>query len=142
MWLAANGFPYGAIVRLLLATGQRRNEVGGMRRSEVDLSRERGGCRRSDQGQPGTFVPLSDLAMEALKTCPRTEGRDCIFATRRETAFSGWSKAKHQLDAKSGVQDWRLHDLRRTVALACRLRECYRTWLPRYSTTRRPGCSA
>ena len=26
------------------------------------------------------------------------------------------SKAKHQLDAQCGVQDWRLHDLRRTVA--------------------------
>ena len=117
VWLAANGFPYGAIVRLLLATGQRRNEVGGMRWSEVDLeSRTWRLPKERTKGNRDHLVPLSDLALEALKTCPRTEGRDCIFATRRETAFSGWSKAKHQLDAQCGVQDWRLHDLRRTVA--------------------------
>ena len=34
----------------------------------------------------------------------------------KETAFGGWSKAKRRLDAKCGVLDWRLHDLRRTVA--------------------------
>jgi integrase len=117
VWAAANGFPYGAIVRLLLATGQRRNEVGGMRWSELDLeSRTWRLPKERTKGNRDHLVPLSDLALEVLKTCPRTEGRDCIFATRRETAFSGWSKAKHQLDAKCGVQDWRLHDLRRTVA--------------------------
>ena len=39
VWAAAGDFPYGAIIRLLLATGQRRNEVGGMRWSEFDLER-------------------------------------------------------------------------------------------------------
>ena len=31
-------------------------------------------------------------------------------------AFSGFSKAKAALDKASGVKDWRLHDLRRTMA--------------------------
>jgi integrase len=30
--------------------------------------------------------------------------------------FSGWSKAKAALDARSGSTEWRLHDLRRTAA--------------------------
>jgi integrase len=59
-------------------------------------------------------VPLNGLALKILDACPRIG--DCIFATRKETAFVGWSQAKHRLDAKSGVRDWRLHDLRRTVA--------------------------
>jgi len=29
---------------------------------------------------------------------------------------SGWSRAKSKLDELSGVSDWRIHDLRRTVA--------------------------
>ena len=75
VWLAANGFPYGAIVRLLLATGQRRNEVGGMRWSEVDLeSRTWRLPKERTKGNRGHLVPLSDLALEVLKTCPRTEG--------------------------------------------------------------------
>ena len=31
-----------------------------------------------------------------------------------EKLFNGWSKCKTALDKRSGVSDWRLHDLRRT----------------------------
>ena len=34
----------------------------------------------------------------------------------RRGAFNGFSKAKAGLDKASGVKDWRLHDLRRTMA--------------------------
>ena len=39
IWLAAEtmGWPYGRIVQLLILTGQRRNEVTGMRWCELDL---------------------------------------------------------------------------------------------------------
>jgi integrase len=30
--------------------------------------------------------------------------------------FHGWDKPKRKLDEASGVKDWHLHDLRRTVA--------------------------
>ena len=117
VWRAADGFPYGPIVRLLLATGQRRNEVGAIRWPELDLEGKTWRLpKERTKGNRDHTVPLNGLALEMLKTCHRIEGRDCIFATRKETAFSGWSKAKHQLDTRSGVQDWRLHDLRRTVA--------------------------
>jgi integrase len=32
------GFPYGSLFQLLMLTGQRLNEVAGMRWSEIDLS--------------------------------------------------------------------------------------------------------
>ena len=69
------------------------------------------------KGEREHQVPLNDLAMDVLQACPRIEGFDAIFTARgKGESFGGWSKAKHQLDTKSGVQDWRLHDLRRTVA--------------------------
>ena len=39
-----------------------------------------------------------------------------MFTTNGKTAVSGWSRAKSKLDELSGVTDWRIHDLRRTVA--------------------------
>jgi len=42
---------------------------------------------------------------------------DLVFATRRGgNPISGFSKAKRRLDHLSGLQDWRIHDLRRTAA--------------------------
>ena len=121
VWGAANDWPYGSIIRLLLATGQRRSEVGGMRWGELDLEnrlwrlpKERTKSKRDHR------VPLNSLAMEILTACPRMEGRDGIFSTRRTkgewAVFSGWSAAKYRLDVRCNIQGWRLHDLRRTVA--------------------------
>jgi hypothetical protein len=45
-----------------------------------------------------------------------------VFTTNGRTAISGWSYAKRKIDALMGeemgspVSDWRLHDLRRTMA--------------------------
>jgi integrase len=39
-----------------------------------------------------------------------------VFPGERGTPFSGWSKAKSALDTASGVSEWWLHDLRRTLA--------------------------
>ena len=41
IWSEAGGGDYGAIVRLLILTGQRREEVGGMLWSEIDLDKAR-----------------------------------------------------------------------------------------------------
>ncbi len=38
-----------------------------------------------------------------------------MFPGERGT-YSGWSKSKDRLDRDSGVKDWRLHDIRRSVA--------------------------
>jgi integrase len=42
--------------------------------------------------------------------------QELVFTTTGKTPVSGFSKAKKQLDKISGVNDWRLHDLRRTFA--------------------------
>jgi integrase len=108
------GFPYGSIVELLAITGQRREEVASMSWSELDL-----GARtwtipaaRSKNNKPH-IVHLSDPARRLLEQVPRTG--ESVFSTNGKTPFQGFSKAKRQLDDLSGVTDWTLHDLRRTV---------------------------
>jgi integrase len=113
IWRATDGIgPYNAIVRLLILTGQRRAEVAGMTWDEIsdDLAVWTIPAFRTKNGITHV-VPLPTSARELL-TVPR--GGELLFGFRRP--FSDWSKSKASLDAKSGVTNWRLHDLRRTVA--------------------------
>ena len=115
---------YGAIIRLLILTGQRREEVGAMRWSELDLDKSlwRIEAERTKNGLPHD-VPLSDVALDLLAAHGRREGRDLVFGSR-EGPFQGWGNAKIALEGriraklgeKSGLKPWRLHDLRRTAA--------------------------
>jgi integrase len=70
------------------------------------------------------LYPLSDEALAILDGVKRRKGRDLVFG-RRAGGFSGWSKAKAELDsriavarAKAGIKKamppWRIHDLRRS----------------------------
>jgi hypothetical protein len=47
---------------------------------------------------------------------PRIAGSDFVFTVTGHKPIAGWSAAKRNLDKECGVSDWRLHDLRRTVA--------------------------
>jgi integrase len=124
IWNACRDDDYGRIVKLLLLTGQRREEISALRWSEVNpdtalisLPKERTKNNRAHE------VPLSDPALAALPS-PRL-GRDFLFGDG-EGSFTGFSKAKAKLDARINsaradrgekpMADWRLHDLRRTVA--------------------------
>lgn len=121
IWKAAGDHDYGRILRLLMLTGQRRDEVGGMRWSEVNLDTgiwtilsERTKNRRAHE------VPLSETALQILRKAPRVLDRDLVFGAGKG-GFSGWSKAKMELgevlsQAGKSLMPWRLHDIRRTVA--------------------------
>jgi len=105
-------------VRLLLLTGQRREEVGGMRSSEIDLDKAMWALpgERTKNGLPH-LVPLSRQAVELITAQPRHKGRDFVFG-EGEGPFSGWSRSKKRLDRRCGVEAWTLHDLRRSVSTA------------------------
>jgi integrase len=114
---ACSDTPYGRIVRLLALTGQRRDEIGGLRWSEVidldgDQPRIVFGAERVKNGRTHD-VALSPLAVAVLKSQPRHGDRDHVFG---ENGFSTWSRHKTELDAACGVSEWRVHDLRRTLA--------------------------
>ena len=131
MWLCCDevGHPFGAILKLLLITGQRREEVGQMRWADLDL--EKGSWtipRERSKNGVANEMPLSSLALSIINALPRFEGEALVFPARNGSgqAASGYSKAKRRLDRLMvqrrvadeipAVPEWWLHDLRRTAA--------------------------
>jgi len=119
-WAAcdAMGLPFGPLFQLLLLTAQRRDEVGGMRWSELDLERRiwtvPGERTKNDKVH---MVHLSDLAIEIIEQLPQIGDSDLVFTTNEKTPVSGFSKAKSRVDKLMGdPSEWILHDLRRTAA--------------------------
>lgn len=133
IWTAVDGtaYPFGPFFKIAILTLQRREEVAGMRWSELspDLRMWTIPGPRIKNGKPHD-VHLSELAREVLAAIPRIDGQDYIFSTTGRTPVSGFSKAKKELDtaivearteaatANGGkavpLIPWRLHDLRRT----------------------------
>jgi integrase len=108
--------PFGSFFRMLILTGQRRNEVAGARWEEIDLGKGEWTipAERAKNGK-AHLVHLPP-APDILSTAPRLDGSDYIFTTTGRTSISGFSKAKAMLDKASGVSGWTIHDLRRTFA--------------------------
>jgi integrase len=117
IWKAAPDNAYGRIVRLLMLTAQRREEIGGLRWPEVTLDQSPmimlpGSRTKNHRAHE---VPLSGPAAAILEAQPRIVRRDIVFGGG-EGGYSGWSKSKAALDESCAVKDWTLHDLRRTAA--------------------------
>jgi integrase len=126
-WKAADaiGDPFGPMVKLLLLTGCRLNEIARMERSELsdDLATFRLPGIRAKNNR-GIDISLPPLVREILDSLP--ENGRFVFSTNGRTPVSGFSKYKGRLDAlmldeaaKDNVTiiaPWRLHDLRRSCA--------------------------
>jgi integrase len=121
VWQAADqvGWPFGPLVQLLALTGQRREEVGRIQWSEIDIEKRLWvlPAGRVKNNQPHQ-VPLSDGALAILKSVPRIAGSPFVFTTNGTAPSSAYSKNKRRLDAllPADMSAWRLHDLRRTAA--------------------------
>jgi integrase len=122
IWNSLEEDHYGAIIKLLMLTGQRANEMAGLRWPEIDLEHglislpgERTKNARAHQ------VPMSSAVRSILKEHPKTEKRQLLFGYG-DGPFSGWSKSKEALDerilkaTKKALPHWTPHDLRRTTA--------------------------
>jgi integrase len=128
VWIAAGEVhrTFGRVVRLLIATGQRREEVTGLDWSELNrdaalwsLPGER------SKNTEGHSVPLNALALDVLDTIAggaKWPKRGRVFATSTGGAFTAHARGKLQIDAALAqdggdpLPSWRLHDLRRTLA--------------------------
>jgi integrase len=105
----------GAFLKTLILTAQRRDEVSSMRWEDLDLeARVWTLPREVTKGDRSHEVPLSPAVIEVLSALPRT-GAYVFSSTRGERPISGYSKIKVAVDKLAGVDDWRLHDLRRTT---------------------------
>ena len=130
------GWPFGPLFKLLLLTAQRRDEVAGIRWSEVDLDRRIWTLPRQRAKSDRVHeVQLPDAAVDVLRSLPRivsggNEQDGLVFTTTGRTAVSGFGNVKRRLDVimaethrrsmglseHTKIPDWRLHDLRRTAA--------------------------
>ena len=106
---------FSDILRLLLLTGQRRNEIGRLQWSQIDLARkliilapER--IKNARQHE----VPLSPQALAIIERQPRRNSSAFLFSDVQ--GFKNWNIAKARLDNRLCIADWHLHYLRRTCA--------------------------
>jgi len=139
-WKATADFdhPFGPMWRLLLLTGQRRNEIAGMKRDELSpLDSEEPtwtipGARTKNGNEH--LVPLAAASVGIIEKLPKIGKKGFCFTTTGETPVSGFSRSKGRLDAamlaimtkvaeeagddpaKAKMAPWTLHDLRRTMA--------------------------
>jgi integrase len=128
VWKACKDDDFGTIVRLLILTGQRREEVGGMADSEIKVeSRLWSLPRDRTKNKLPHDVPLSETALALLAAHPRRPKRDLVFGDTESRPFSGWSRARRALDVRISearteasieipLAPFTLHDLRRSMA--------------------------
>lgn len=117
LWHALGDGDYADIVRLLVLTGCRRDEIGNLQFDEIDLDRamiEIPAARM--KGKKDHVIPLSAPALHILRRRPR-DGRTHVFGTAGG-GFRQWSKARADLDGRLGEPrpTYVLHDVRRLVS--------------------------
>jgi integrase len=146
-WIACDrlAWPFGPMFKLLLLTAQRRDEVGWLEWSEIDVAKRMWTMpREKAKNDRAHEVHLSEFAMETVDKVPRIscmpadgagiEPSPYLFTTNGKRPVSGFSKAKQRLDQhmlaalrhdfeeagkekeRAEIAGWILHDLRRTAA--------------------------
>jgi integrase len=112
---------FSRIVQLLLLTGCRRDEIGALEWSEVDL--DAGTItfpeRRTKNGRQ-LALTLPAPALDILHSIPRRADRPYVFG-KVGKGFTGVSHAMARFQARmaaagNALEHWSLHDLRRSAA--------------------------
>jgi len=116
---------FGPLVRCLLLTAQRREEVAQMTRAEIEGDTWTIPAERYKTNIPNV-VPLTAAARAIVEKQPTIGRAGFVFTTTGTAPVSGYSKAKRDLDAgmlaelrrgdpAAELPPWVLHDLRRTA---------------------------
>jgi integrase len=110
---------FGRIVKLLILTGCRREEIGALKWSEIDGEVMTIPATRT-KNHRAHAITLPPLALEILNSIQRREGRDFVFA-KSGGGFYGWSYSTMALHTRIATRQgkplphWTLHDLRRSM---------------------------
>lgn len=124
----AGAADHDRIVRLLMLTGSRREEIAGLRWSEITMVDDNTTTwllpsERSKNALPHvlTLPPLAVSQLPPRRDTRNGEPRELIFG-EGDGPFSGWSRCKERLDSRIAqanggkpIAPWVLHDLRRTL---------------------------
>jgi integrase len=119
VWRACGDDDHGRIVRLLILSGCRRQEIGGMCWSEFDLERGTWTLPKARaKNQRAHTLPLPALAWNIINAMPKLAGRDQLFGVNADDGFTAWAMNKRALDQRLGdnAEPFTLHDLRRSAA--------------------------
>jgi integrase len=128
IWDALLDDDFGAIVKLLILTGGRRDEVGSLRWSEIDLEAATATLAAArTKNRREHVIPLSTQALAILEARARRKesagtDRDLVFGRGLgDRGFQEWSGSKRDLDgtahlAGEPTAGWVLHDFRRTLS--------------------------
>jgi integrase len=98
-----------------LLTGARRSEVLGMKWEDLDLAQGLWRIPDTKAGRPHT-LPLPRLVVDELRKLPRLEGNPYVFCGRwGRKNLNNVSKPWQRIRKEAGLNDVRIHDLRRTL---------------------------
>ena len=119
VWLAATalGYPWGSIVQLLMLTAQRLREIADLAWHEVAFDEQLITIPAERmKGNAPHELPLAPSALKLIKALPHPDGARFLFSFNGgRNSVSGFAKVKVRLDKASGVENWVLHELRRSV---------------------------
>jgi integrase len=107
---------FGALIQILLLTGQRRGAVVRMKWTDLtpddvwEIATE-----AREKGNAGA-LKLPEKAISIIRALPRFAGKPFVFAAARGNGpLTGFNKRKATFDKACGVSGWTLHDLRRSA---------------------------
>lgn len=118
------GGTFGALVKVALLTGQRREKLATMRWQDIEGGVWTLPTEAREKNNPGS-LKLPRAVLDVIESQPRIESCPFVFAGRGAGPFAGFSPCKRKLDeavnkasAEAGgdpLPQWQLHDLRRTA---------------------------
>ena len=116
IWSALGSDDYSAIIKLLILTGCRREEIGSLCWCEVTGDQIVLPPRRTKNNREHR-IPIASAVRAILDG--RERNGAFVFGRHPAKPFSGWGVSKAGLDrrikaAGHQLEPWRLHDLRRT----------------------------
>jgi integrase len=115
LWKAtAVEHPFPALLRFLLLTGCRRSEGAGLRWDEISGHEWLLPAARHKNKKADLLRPLSDAALAIVRAQPRIDDSPFVFSITGDKPI-GFGGGARQFLQRCGVNDWRVHDLRRTA---------------------------
>jgi integrase len=122
VWQACDDDSYGRIVKLLICTAARRQEVGSMCWSEIKDGVWTIPAIRT-KNKRAHSIPILGLATDIIASVPQLVGRDFLFGLGPR-GFRKWASGSlnehinkaRQESGNGPMPRWILHDIRRTVA--------------------------
>jgi integrase len=117
VWTAAEGNGvFGALVRVLLLSAQRRGAVVNMKWDDINDDGVWEIAVEDRMKGTADAVQLPKAALAIIEAQPKFKSNPYVFAAARgDGPLNGFNKRKAAFDEACGVTGWTLHDLRRTA---------------------------